>query len=259
MCKIFFLTFCNSGYYTTNIIAKQAESFNLFDNILQFNENNIVEFITKHRKFINNNKYGYGMWIWKPKIIFDVLNGMQDNDILLYCDAGFFLNVEGKERFLDYLKLLDKHDIITFSAGDKYKAKHYVKNDAIMNYYPDMHNYDDNVVYAGLMIIKKNMKSTLLIKEWLELCENYHYLDRSPSIQYTDKSYYIGNDCDNGLFNLCLSKFKIDYKINHDEVNIFTKDGLQVQHSNIKITNDDWKILNKYPFQNRRLNKNDYK
>lgn len=255
MTKKIFLTFANIGYYNTNIISNQAKSFNLFDKILEYNENNIPEFIYKHKHFIYNN-YGFGMWIWKPKIIYDVLNTMDDDDILLYCDSGTYLNINGKNRLLDYFDLLKHNSIITFSAGSQYKAKDWIKNDVIMNYYPNMHNENDDAVYAGVMIIKKNESSLSLIKEWLELCENYHYLDKSSSILYKEKDYFKGHDCDNALFNLCISKFKIDFKINSNETNIFTNEGLQIHHSNIKINSDTWNPLNDKPIQIRRLNKN---
>lgn len=93
--------------------------------------------------------------------------------------------------------------------------------DAIMNYYPKMKNKLDIYCSAEVMIIKKNDYSLKVIKEWLELCEN-KYINRNRSIQYNELPFFKGNDCDNGLFNMCISKHeKIVEKILHDEKNIY--------------------------------------
>ena len=95
----------------------------------------------------------------------------------------------------------------------------------------------------------------MLIKEWLLLCENYHFLDKSSSIQYKDFSYYSGNDCDNSIFNVCLSKHKeIVHKIYPDETNIYI-DNKQCHHvlDKNKLSELDWQSLDKYPFHCKRL------
>ena len=256
--KLHFLTFANTDFMNTDRIINQAKSFDMFDKIISLTEHDIPEYIEKHKQFINDNKYGYGLWIWKPKIILDTLNTLSENDIMLYCDAGLYLNNNGTERFKYYLDKLndDNINIITFSTNDNYKSKYYVKNDAIMHYYPEFNSElnNDNACYAGIMIIKKNEQTLKLIEDWLILCENYHFLDRSNSYIYTDFPYYAGNDCDNGLFNLCLSKYKkIVFFIYPDEVNLYSSNGNQLAHTDIDYNTWDWNILDKSPFQCRRI------
>jgi len=109
---MYFLTFSNIGYMNTDRIANQAKEFQLFDNIIQLNENDIPGYIEKHKGFISNNRAGYGTWIWKPKIIHDTLLQMKENDILFYADAGTYLHIHGKKRFLEYIELLQKMTIV---------------------------------------------------------------------------------------------------------------------------------------------------
>lgn len=251
--KINFLTFANSSYSNLERIGNQAKQFP-FNNIYLCTEKDIPEFIEKHRDFIKSNKQGFGLWIWKPKIILNILNKMDNGEILVYCDSGIHLNNNGLDRFYEYINMLDNSkDIITFSTNDIYKAQQYVKNDAVMCYWPQFNNELSNVCYAGLMIIKKTENTLKLISEWLDLCEIYHFLDRHPSTQYPDFSYYIGNDCDNGLFQLVLSKFNsVVEKIYPDEVNIYNGE-MQIAHcSGISKDLVDWSVLHKYPFHCRR-------
>ena len=255
--KNYFLTFANTKYMNTNRITQQASEFGIFDKILQLNENNITDYIEKHRNFINDNPYGYGLFIWKPKIIYDTLLNLNENDVLIYCDAGIYLNTNGKERLNEYLsKLINGKSILTFSTSKNYLTKTYVKMDAVMNYYPELRNKSDVACYAGLMIIKKNEYSLTLIREWLNLCENYNFLNKERSIEYNEADYFAGNDCDNGLFNLCLSKHEnIVTKIHHNETNLYI-DNAQIAHCSDIMQNPksiDWSSLDKFPFQIRRM------
>jgi len=255
--KYYFLTFSNTSYMNSYRIAEQASNFNIFDKIFQLNENDIQEFIEKHKNFINNNPYGFGLFIWKPKVIYDTLLKLNDNDILIYCDAGIYLNINGKDRLNEYLlKLTDTKSILTFCTNENYLAKYYVKMDAIMNYFQEFNNKSDIACYAGLMIIKKNNLSLTLIKEWLDLCENYNFINKGCSNEYNEADYYQGNDCDNGLFNLCLSKHEdIVTKIFPDETNLY-RDKIQIAHCpDIMINSNsiDWSSLDRFPFQIRRM------
>ena len=235
-------------------IAGQAREFEFFDEIILFSEYDITDFVNKHRSFIESNRHGYGCWIWKPKIIHDTLLKMNDNDILVYCDAGIYLNINGKSRFLEYIEMLSDVDMITFSTNDFYKAIKYVGIDAIMEYYPNLLNESDiNSCYAGVMIIKKTSKTLNFINDWLELCNNYDYLLGKLSMKYTIQDQYVGNDSDCGLFNLCLAKYKISKNIYPDECNVYTEDGLQTVHAGINPKNTDWSKLNDKPFQIRRI------
>ena len=251
--KFIFATFTNSSFMNSDRIAKQAKTFNIFDEIIQYTELDIPEFINKHQSFINSHPEGYGYYIWKPKIILDTLMKMEDDSILLYCDAGMYLNINGINRLHEYLENLKHTDIVTFSTNN-YKTKCYVKMDAIMNYYPEFITecVETNCVYAGVMIIKKCNKTINLINDWLMLCENYNFLDSSRSMYNNEPVHFIGNDKDNGLFNLCLEKHKISYKVFPDETNIYVNEK-QIHHIYIDVNTIDWSSLNDKPFQYRRL------
>jgi hypothetical protein len=251
--NIIFTTFANKDYMKTDRIAEQAKEMNVFDKIIQLNDDDISEYIRKHANFIRTHRPGFGLWIWKPKVIYDTLNKMKEGDILVYCDAGMYVNKKGKDRFNFYINQLEKHDMVVFSAGDNYKAQQFVKNDAIMAYYPTFNGEWTTYCYAGIMIIKKTKNTLNLINDWLRLCENYHFIDKNPSRKYRDFSYYLGNDCDNGLFNLCLAKYKIHFLVTPDEINLYTSDGKQIAHTNIDKKKADWSSLDDIPFQVRRM------
>ena len=81
--------------------------------------------------------------------------------------------------------------------------------------------------------------------------ENYHYLDSSLSIN-PEPNFFGGNDSDNGLFNLCLSKHKINYAIYPDETNIYINCN-QIHHVTTDIPDEQWEELKDKPIQVRRI------
>jgi hypothetical protein len=246
--EVHFLTFANTSYMEPTRILEEAKEFG-FATIQAMSENDIPEFVWRHHTFIAENPQGYGLWIWKPKIILDRMARMEEGDIVVYCDAGMHLNNGGLLRYYEYLNMMNIWDMLTFSLNDAYKAQHYVKRDAIDTYYPEFAIDDiDPYCYGGVMMIKKSAKSLQLLEDWLKLCEVYHFIDRSESMS-SEFPHYKGNDCDNGLFNLCLVKHRVSHAIYPDETNVYTTDGYQYHQA----TADDWKRLDMFPFQCRRL------
>ena len=59
---------------------------------------------------------GGGYWIWRPIIINQPLEKIEENDFLVYLDAGCMLNNQGKRRFYEYIRLLNnsKYGILSF-------------------------------------------------------------------------------------------------------------------------------------------------
>jgi len=53
-----------------------------------------------------NQPRGGGYWIWKSYIIADALSKLNDNDILLYTDAGCSFKKEGLPRLMEYAKMI---------------------------------------------------------------------------------------------------------------------------------------------------------
>jgi len=163
--KIYFVTFGASSqdfHDAADRICNQAYDFNIFYKIYCFNENRLKEddlFWGKHSEFILNNKRGYGYYIWKPYIILEILKTINNNDILLWCDCGCDLNIDGKDNLL---KLLDKLDVknILGTNGTSTDIK-YTKMDIIKFFNYNINDINDiNILnipqmQSGCLLIKK--------------------------------------------------------------------------------------------------------
>lgn len=246
-----FITFANTAYMNPSRILSEAEDFGVFDSIRHFTEHDIPEYIEKHRGFIQHMPFGYGNWIWKPKIVLDALLTMNENDILLYCDAGSKLNKKGITRFHEYVDMLKTSDkyVLVFSTNTAYVPQRFIKQDVVMNYYPEFNNRDIYKHYfcAGIFMIKKTQTSLKFMNDWLMLCENYNFLTNSPSLRFNESSDWQGNDCDAALFNICLAKHASFIMVYPDETNVYLSNGQQDYDT------DDWSSLDMFPLQLRRL------
>jgi len=241
---------------STDLIAKEAQSFNVFDEISQYSEENIKEFVEEHKQFISENPHGFGLFIWKAKVILTKLQSMNDNDILMYCDSGTHLNIHGKERLIEYFNMInDETPLLTFGTSTDYLIKDFALIDAAMEYYPHIYKENEHIVcYAGVMILKKSESTINFISDWLKLCTNYNYLMGIHSGKYLPINSYQGCDYDNGLFGLCLAKHKIHKMIYPDECNLYI-DNKQMIHKGVKPADMPWYLLYDKPIHYRRHKK----
>ena len=106
--SIVLCSFANSFYEEGfQRLKSQAVKMNIFDEIYFYKEKNLDTNLKKHfKKYLIPYSKGYGYWCWKPQVILQTLNKVNDGDILLYMDLGSHLNSNGRKRFLDYIELV---------------------------------------------------------------------------------------------------------------------------------------------------------
>lgn len=117
-----FLSFADSRMRRAAMrIRRQAEAFGAFDRIVVEDERALrQEELAPWRDFFAPGVRGYGYWCWKPYLIRRTLRALKPGDILLYCDAGSYLNPQGMARYEQYLHLLQESPlgILAFEASE---------------------------------------------------------------------------------------------------------------------------------------------
>ena len=217
--KIHFLTFggpSDNYHDAVKRLHNQAIEFNMFSNIYAYTEKDLMEdteFFNKNSNFIVNNPRGYGYWIWKPYLIKKTLEKMETDDILLYLDSGCELNVNGKNRMQDFIKLVQEKKIIGTSGGSsdynytKMDLIKYLKMDTNLELLKKSH------MQACCLLMKKCDIIVNLYNEIYEIASNnYNLIDDSPSIE---KNYpgFMEHRHDQSIFNLLVKKYNL---INYD-------------------------------------------
>lgn len=108
--NIYFLTYGDSKKYSLSkkhLISLAKES-GFFKNEISLSKQDLdVNFTNKYSDILSSSRGG-GYWIWKHKIIEDLLNEIEDNDIVFYTDAGSSLNYFAKNKFFEYIDRLNQ-------------------------------------------------------------------------------------------------------------------------------------------------------
>ena len=175
--KIHFITYGNEKFKNAKTrILNEAKHFNEFSSIYAYGPENLPEEFQNKYKDILNRPRGGGYWIWRPIIIKQALDKMNENEFLVYLDAGCVLNAKGKKRFYEYIQLLDKSDygVLSFQmSGNKgpgtleIEKKWTIKEIFdLLNINMDSNFANSGQYLGGVLILQKN-------KHLMEYMEEY--------------------------------------------------------------------------------------
>jgi len=224
--KVYLCSFASNDLnLSVKRFVKQAKNLEFYDQIKVFRpedlSNELKERISNLFKKGGRNRY-YGFDVWRPEIIKNYLNSIQENSILHYSDVGNHLNKNGLKRLKDYVLMTEKNYMTTFDYGDppeelkkynykfqKYMEYEYTKGDVI-NYFNA--SYDSKIfnspqIWGGTFFIKKSEFSSNFLKQWEDANQHIELLDDSIS-KHKNHEKFVG-------MRGCQSIFSILCKINN--------------------------------------------
>ena len=215
--KLYFLTFGgpDKNYYeAVDRIASQAADMGVFTDIFTYTDQTLKdeeEFWPIHHEFIEANPKGFGYWLWKPYIIKKTLDKLNENDILLYCDCGCELNVNGKQMFSTFIERVNNKLIIGTDGGSS--DYNFTKAD-VSKYFgiTDINVLKQPHMQAGCLMMKKCTVITDLVNEYYEKCCIYPLLDNSESVE-PNYPPFVEHRWDQSIFNMLVKKYDL---INYD-------------------------------------------
>ena len=161
-----------------NNLVASASLTQAFDVIISYQPHHLDPKFIEENKEIITQKRGAGYWLWKPYFILQTLNMMPENDILMYVDTTNIF----KDKLNEILKLSEAHDVILFQASKSSKNINYIKRDLIDKMFPnDLSFLERPQLEGGYLILRNNLKSRDLIRNWLELAKDPRLITDSPS------------------------------------------------------------------------------
>lgn len=199
-------------------ISTELSRTNVFDEITTITDidlKNDSEFWGKHKNFIENNKRGYGYWIWKPYLIKKTLEKMNNGDILLYLDAGCEVKDDNNNGLSDLIEKCRKLNVMYTTTG--HMEKPYAKMDTVSI----MNVMNDDILnsiqhQATIVFIKKNEMTVDFVNDWYSNACNYHLLDDSPS-KIPNDPMFVDHRHDQCIFSLLIKSDKYKNEINNPE------------------------------------------
>lgn len=164
---------------------KCAESARKFgaDMVYEYEPHNIDTFFKANNEKTLSGERGAGYWLWKPYFVNRAIQHCDDDDILVYCDAG----VEIITNLNEIVKVMDQ-DMFLFCNGHQHC--HWVKADilkAILHRDTIEDHYQQ--VQASLIFFRVNDYTRRFLKEWLLFCQLPGLIDDSPSVIPNHKEF----------------------------------------------------------------------
>jgi len=193
----YFINYASNGFKNS-----QQEGLRCADKFgfksVAYSDSNISDEFKEDNKSIFFSSRGGGYWIWKPYIILDMLNKINDGDYLIYMDSGARLIGDPSE----YLNLIDDRGILAFSMVQK--TSKWTKGDCF--YEINKNNKEDfkdsNQLQGTYIFFRKCEYSISFVKKWLELCCRENLITDSPNIHMENFSDFIDHRHDQAIFSL---------------------------------------------------------
>lgn len=189
--KIHFITYGDDNFKKSKArILKEAEEFGEFTTITGYGPEDLDNNFKKKYKDILKEKRGGGYWIWRPYILNKKFQEIEDDDIIIFLDAGCTINHKGKNKFYEYINMFNNTDngiiSIQYNNGDEehpHLEEKYWSTNEIFKYFNI--EFDNKIINScqylgGVLILKKNKHSRLFIDTFLKVLEDNPYL-------FTDK------------------------------------------------------------------------
>ena len=201
--KSVLVTYANSTYVkSAKALEKRASSIG-FSDIRIFGPGDLSpEFISNNRDTLGFPR-GSGYWIWKPAIIETVLNSMEDEQTLLYCDAGVMLRSKAS-----YFEELSRDGSIHLWSPQSHKGTN--------NFWIEKHVWEEIVgekkiinglhYWAGLILGRNNESFRTLVGIWLDLCQKEYLLRPDSFKDYSPSTGLIGHRHDQSILNCLVHK-----------------------------------------------------
>jgi len=204
-------------------LHRELSTLELFDKIVIYYDYHLkmdAEFWNKHSVFIENNKRGYGYWIWKPYLILKTMEKMKEGDTLLYADAGCEVvhDYSSKRNILKMNERCKKHNMLYTTTP--YAEKDYSKMDLF--YELDVDIDDSGQRQATIIFLTKNELTLEFVKEWYAFSNRYYLVDDSPSAIPNSKTFFEHRH-DQSIFSLLIKSDKYKTYLNQPE-NIIHKE-----------------------------------
>jgi hypothetical protein len=223
--KIHLISYGDAKYeIQREFFRETAVSSAFFNEISIFSKEDMrPEFIAEFKVILDHSRGGG--FIWKPYFIKHTLDKLDDNDILVYCDAGCMINSWGAERFNQYVKLLMNSEtgVIAFELNNK--EYEYTKKEVFEYLKPSKAVVNSKQLLATIILIKKCSHSVMLVDKWYDVLNHRAELfsdELDPAIQ---EPGFITHRHDQSIWSVILKTYGADILPDETYFDDFMRDG----------------------------------
>jgi hypothetical protein len=177
--KKILLTLCDGIYEQNRQILNSIGKTNGCEEIsLKFTH--LDTNFTDQVKNILTIKRGLGLCVWKPYIILNALDNIDENDYVIYVDSADMVHPE----IFNYINnKIKENNILLVPSPNRNLQKHFTKRDCfVMMNCDDEKYWNSTQIEAGLVVAKKTETTIKILEEWLYFCKNENIITDIPNI-----------------------------------------------------------------------------
>ncbi len=162
-------------------------------------------FYSTHRKILDQARGG-GYWLWKPYFILETLKQLQENDVLIYADAGIIF----RKSIRPLVELTSGEQAVAIFYNDVI-ASHYTKRDVFVALHCDEPSYHNTpMIHAGLQVYRKTAKSIEFVQEVFDWCLRDRLITEEPNtLGLPNLPGFIEHRHDQSIFSVVAHKRKM--------------------------------------------------
>jgi hypothetical protein len=206
----------NPKYYKSlDLLEKTALEVGKVDLFIRYTREwlETTEFYKKN-KYILDMPRGNGYWIWKPFIILETFQGLEDGDVVLYSDAGLSV-IDNLTPLFDVTRD-NKNDGKTIFklppvGVDAHIAKTWTKRDCFVLTGSDEPKYwNANMTNGAVSLWQKNAANIDFLKEWLRYLRNIQIVTDSPNMAGTNFIEFKDHRHDQSVLTILSVKYDLE-------------------------------------------------
>ena len=203
----YFLTFGDAKYSrSVNRICHEACESNFFDVVIGLNHQNLSQTFVNKFSHVMNRVRGGGYWIWKPYIIQQQLAKMNENDFLVYCDAGCTVNKKGQQKFLQLVDKVNSSSYGIIGYDLMVHPEHKWTNERVFQHFKVAMD-DDSIrktsqIMASIIVLKKCFHTVMLIDKWCDTIDEDALLFTDEYNKETENSEFVDHRHDQSVFSV---------------------------------------------------------
>lgn len=254
--RISFITYGNDAFkQSKDRIINEAKDVGCFNGeIKAYDPDDLSrEFLEKVAGVISMPRGG-GYWIWKPYVIYDMLNQLNDNDILVYADAGCSLQKSAINRFNEYINMISpetEYSVLGMRLR-AHKQKTWTTN-KIFEYFhinSDSDIANKEQIHATVIICRKSPESLAIFKKWLDVAKEKPdlFTDEYNSESKRKNPHFSDNRHDQSIYSIILQipPYNKSAKIIDDETYDLKPEDMFIRATRIRQGGGSRRIKRKY-------------
>lgn len=189
-------------------LSAEAANTNWFKSVTAFNFAQLSRltpgWCRDHQQFISKMRRGFGYWIWKPELIYQVLSGLAENELLVYLDCGCEINRYGYQHFLHICELATRFGFFCYQIDEsvsKWTKRLTLNRFQITD--EDYSHLNFGQLESGISIYHRSAKTLLFLDLWRKcvIDDEYVYvIDKDDSL--VERSEFVEHRHDQSIFTI---------------------------------------------------------